>query len=337
MHRVSNFLQGKDVTVEEVATLQEKLLFDRTPVRERYVRFFILLFLATVIATYGVVSDSVATIIGAMIVAPLMTPIMAVSLSAVTGDEKNLIRSMMLVIAGTTMVVGSGYVLAAILPGIVQTAGNSSITSRTTPSLIDLVVALAAGAAGAFATSREDVSDALPGVAIAVSLVPPLSVVGVCLSARQGHLALGAFLLFITNFLAIVAAGLMVFAIMGYNRVAMGMEQGRTRKRTIVVVIIAILLICGPLGVNGYQVTKSRMLQQRATTAASSWLAGSKYSIYSVKADVGTVNIIIAGDGPIPKFDELLVNLGKTAGKAKVSLKVVPERTFEGTTTRSAP
>jgi len=332
MHWVSNILQGKDVTGEEVEVLQEKLLFDRTPVRERYVRFFVLLFLAAVIATYGVVSDSVAVIIGAMIVAPLMTPIMAVSLSAVTGDAKNLVRSMMLVIAGTAMVVGSGYVLAAVLPGVVQTAGNSSITSRTTPALIDLVVAMAAGAAGAFATSREDISDALPGVAIAVSLVPPLSVVGVCLSARQGHMAWGAFLLFLTNFLAIVAAGLIVFAIMGYGRVAVGMEQGRTRRRTIIVVIIAILLICVPLGVNGYRVTTSRILQQRATTAASSWLAGSKYSVYSVRADVGTVDVIIAGEGPLPEFDELLADLGKTAGEVKVNLKVVPQRTFKGTT-----
>jgi uncharacterized hydrophobic protein (TIGR00271 family) len=332
MHRLSNVLHGTDVTEKEVEVLQKKLLFDRTPVRERYVRFFVLLFLATVIATYGVVTNSVATIIGAMIVAPLMTPIMAVSLSAVTGDSRNIVRSMLLVIEGTAMVVGSAYVLAAILPGIVQTAGNTSITSRTSASLIDLIVALAAGAAGAFATSREDISDALPGVAIAVSLVPPLAVVGVCLSGRQGHQAWGAFLLFLTNFLAIVAAGLIVFAVMGYNRAAVGMEKGKTRRRAVVAVVIAIILICVPLGVTSYRVAESRILQQRATTAASKWLAGSDYSIYSVNTDIGTVDMTIAGEGPLPSFNVLLADLGKTAGKVKVNLKVVPVRILNGAT-----
>lgn len=273
-----------------------------------------------------------ATIIGAMIVAPLMTPIMAVSLSAVTGDAENIVRSMTLVIAGTAMVVGSAYALAAVLPGMIQTAGNSSISSRTSASLIDLIVALAAGAAGAFATSREDISDALPGVAIAVSLVPPLSVVGVCLSARQGHQAWGAFLLFLTNFLAIVAAGLIVFAIMGYNRAGISMQRGKTRRRAVVVVVVAILLVCVPLGITSYQVATSRILVQRTQAAASKWLNGSKYVVYSVEADSGTAHITIAGEGPLPEFNELLTDLGSTAGKVKVDLKVVPERNFSGTT-----
>lgn len=93
MGRTSSFFHGGHVSRPEVEILQDKLLFDRVPVRERYVRFFILLFLAAVIATYGVVSDSVAVIIGTMIVAPLMTPIMAMSLSVVTGGAGRPARS----------------------------------------------------------------------------------------------------------------------------------------------------------------------------------------------------------------------------------------------------
>ncbi len=334
MGRISRILQGTDVSESEIRVLQDKLLFDRIPVRERYVRFFVLLFLASVIATYGVVSDSVATIIGAMIVAPLMTPIMAVSLSAVTGDSPNIVRSMLLVVAGTAMVVGTAYLLAAVLPGIVQTAGNSSILSRTSPGLVDLVIALAAGAAGAFATGREDVSDALPGVAIAVSLVPPLAVVGACLSARELHEAWGALLLFLTNFLAIVAAGLIVFAIMGYGRAAFDSARSKTRKRTVTAVVISVLLICVPLGFTSYRVTTSRILQQRATKAAREWLGGSNYAIYSVKADVDAVDMIIAGEGKLPEFEELLNDIGRTAGKVTVNLKIVPEHTLKGTTSR---
>jgi len=86
MARFGDILHGGEITADDVELLQEKLLFDRHPKRDRMIRFFVMLLLSAVIATYGVVSDSVASVIGAMIVAPLMTPIMAVSLSVVSGD-----------------------------------------------------------------------------------------------------------------------------------------------------------------------------------------------------------------------------------------------------------
>lgn len=96
MARISHVLHGGEVTAGDVELMQEKLLFDRHPKRDRYVRFFVMLLLSAVIATYGVVSDSVASVIGAMIVAPLMTPIMAVSLSVVSGDHRNIVRSLLI-------------------------------------------------------------------------------------------------------------------------------------------------------------------------------------------------------------------------------------------------
>ena len=228
MSRFGKLLHGKTATPDDVGLMQNKMLFDRIPVRDRYVRFFVLIGLSTVISAYGVVADSTATVIGAMIVAPLLTPIMAISLSVVTGDGRNIMRSTLVVAAGAATVAGFSILLAAALPGQLSVTGNAQVTSRVTPGIIDLVIALAAGAAGAFATGREDVSDALPGVAIAVSLVPPLSVIGVCISARQMRMALGALLLFFTNFLAIIAAGLIVFAIMGYGSAELG--QGRAHK-----------------------------------------------------------------------------------------------------------
>ena len=161
-NKVSDLLHGGEVTAEDVELLQHKLLFDRHPRRDRLLRFFILLLLSAIIATYGVVSDSVATVIGAMIVAPLMTPIMAVSLSIVSGDHRNIMRSLLIVAAGTVATVGFAFVLAVVVNESVQVAGNTQITGRVSPRLIDLIIALASGAAGAFATGREDISDALP-------------------------------------------------------------------------------------------------------------------------------------------------------------------------------
>jgi len=119
---------------------------------------------------------------------------------------------------------------------------------------------------------------------------------------------------------------------MGYNRAAVSMERSKTRKRAIAVVVVAVLLVCIPLGITSYQVATSRILVQRTQAAALRWLAGSKYVVYSIEADGGTAHVTIAGDGPLPEFKKLLTDLGKTAGKVKVDLKVVPERTFSGTT-----
>ncbi len=332
MARFGDILHGGEITADDVELLQEKLLFDRHPKRDRMIRFFVMLLLSAVIATYGVVSDSVASVIGAMIVAPLMTPIMAVSLSVVSGDGRNIVRSLLIVAAGTAAVVGSAYVLAVVLVGTVQIAGNSQITARTSPRLIDLIIAVASGAAGAFATGREDVSDALPGVAIAVSLVPPLSVVGICLSAGAFRDALGAFLLFLTNFLAIVVAGLVVFAIMGYGGTALHLEGKKAKRWAIAVIVIATLVIIVPLGITSYRVTAEQILQQRTLEEAEAWLEGTQYEVVSVEADGRQVQVIIAGEGDLPPFEDLLSNLRGRAGDMTVDLKVVPERNIEGQT-----
>lgn len=330
MFRLGEALHGGPATPNDVERLQEKLLFDRMPVKDRLVRFFVLIFLSTVIAAYGVVADSTATVIGAMIVAPMMTPITAISLSVITGDSRNMIRSFLIVVGGTALVIVMSLLLAGALPGSIQVLENSQVTSRVSPRLIDLVIALAAGAAGSFATSREDVSDALPGVAIAVSLVPPLAVVGITLSARAYRQAWGAMLLFLTNFLAIVAAGLIVFAIMGYGGAALGEKNHRARKYATVAIIIAILIIAVPLGLSGYNVTHSETVRRKAKNAVDEWIEGTDYDLIKVEVDVSQLDAAIAGDGELPDLDELLSILNDKGVKKKVEVRVVPEKTLKG-------
>lgn len=332
MARIGELLHGGKVTAEDVGVLQEKLLFDREPKLDRYVRFFVLLLLSAVIATYGVVSESVATVIGAMIVAPLMTPIMAVSLSVVSGDRHNIMRSLLIVAAGTAAVVGFSYVLSAILEESVEITKNSQVLSRTSPTLIDLVIALASGAAGAFATSREDVSDALPGVAIAVSLVPPLAVVGLCLSAGAFAEALGAFILFLTNFLAIVVAALALFAVMGYGGSALTLEGKRARRWGIAAITVATMIVVAALGFTSYRVVTEQILQQRSHDELEKWLEGTGFEIYSVDVNENEVSVVLLGEGEPPPFEDFLSAMRDRAGDVEVKLRIVPERILEGRT-----
>ena len=173
-------------------------------------KFWILLVLAAIIATAGVMADSTATVIGAMIVAPLMTPILGTALAVVLADRRHVVRSVLLIIGGALVVIAIGLVLGFLGSPLDAFASNGQVAGRIHPKLIDLVAALATGTVGAFALVRSDISDTLPGVAIAISLVPPLAVVGLLLSVQRYADAAGAGLLFATNVAAIIATGAVV-------------------------------------------------------------------------------------------------------------------------------
>ena len=223
------------------------------------------------------------------------------------------------------MVVGLACALAAILPRDVDIAGNSQIAARVSPRLIDMIVALAAGAAGAFATGREDVSDALPGVAIAISLVPPLSVVGICLAAGEPMAASGALVLFFTNFLAIIISGMAIFAMMGYSGVAQNLQGRSARQWTAVVIAVATLIILVPLTLTGIRVGQNEVMQRRVGQALDRWLAGTEFDTYSIVADGSKVDVIIAGPDDAPPLNALQQDLESEVGEVVVNIKVVPE------------
>ena len=161
---------GRNVTVADVDRMESKLFITAGDDRSRkWSAFWVLLVLAAIIASAGVVADSTATVIGAMIVAPLMTPILGTALALVLADRRHLLHNVGLVLAGAVVVVVIGYLVGASHAVDVVAATNSQVAGRVSPKLIDLTAALATGVVGAFALVRSDVSDTLPGVAIAIS------------------------------------------------------------------------------------------------------------------------------------------------------------------------
>lgn len=165
------------------------------------------------IATLGLLANSAAVIIGAMLIAPLMTPIVALALAVVRGDVRLLRRAAMTVIAGAALSVVLSTLLALIV-GLPEP--GSEIVARGHPNLLDLGVALAAGAIAGYARVRTGIAATVGGAAIAVALMPPLCVVGIGASLRNGELAYGALLLFATNLIGIMLACAAVFAASGF-------------------------------------------------------------------------------------------------------------------------
>ncbi|HET6969475.1 MAG TPA: TIGR00341 family protein [Ornithinibacter sp.] len=216
--------------------------------RSKQSAFWTMLVLSGVIATAGILADSTATVIGAMIIAPLSTPIMGIALGIVKRER---IRAGRFVMTGAVVVVLTGVAAALLVPGSIDLASNPQVTGRTSPTLLDLVAAVATGVAGAVALSRRDVAAVLPGVAIAISLVPPLAVVGVCLGEGEVGLALGALLLFVSNLVALVLAGTTLFAALGYaqeaDAAARRVGAERRTSLTLVALLVAVLI---PLGIN---------------------------------------------------------------------------------------
>lgn len=166
---------------------------------------------------------------------------------------------------------------------------------------MDLLIAVATGVAGALGTARKDVGDVLPGVAIAISLVPPLAVVGVAAQDGQGSLALGALLLFVTNLVALVAAGTVVFTALGYAREARSAAAGPPgsgrRRGAHVLVALSVLLVAVPLAADTfYEVVLDQQLD-RASAAAAAWARSAPGTQFQGVAHEGST-YVVAVEGP---------------------------------------
>lgn len=232
--------------------------------------FWAMLVLSALIAIAGVITDSTATVIGAMIIAPLSTPIMGIALGIVKANASAIGRSLLSVLGGLAVVVALGWLLSLVIPNPGSLLTNSQVLGRTSPQLLDLLAALATGFAGALALCRRDLSSILPGVAIAISLVPPLGVVGVCAGRGDFSLALGALVLFFSNVVAMVIAGSIVFGLYGYGRETTTARPHRGRAYVAIVIVLALVIV--PLAANTASGVLVAGWTSRIEDATNAWI-----------------------------------------------------------------
>jgi uncharacterized hydrophobic protein (TIGR00271 family) len=175
--------------------------------------YYVLLGISELIAGFALIIGSDATLIGANVVAPLMTPIMGISLGLMRADFRLLRTAAIAEFGGAALAVMLTFAL-----GLIPFWGDPTplLLAQTEPTLIDLLVAALAGFAGVLAMIDERVSPALPGVAIATALNPPVAAIGLCLAFGAYQGAWGAFLLFFANVLAILAVAAVLFLVAGF-------------------------------------------------------------------------------------------------------------------------
>jgi uncharacterized hydrophobic protein (TIGR00271 family) len=305
---------------------EDKLFLEGPQTARHLTNFFALLLFATVIATYGVLSNSTATVIGAMLVAPLMEPMMATAAAVVMGSVPRALRAFALAGAGAVCVILFSYLLAWVVPDVtISFMSDAEITSRIHPGLYALLTALGAGAAGAFITSRAEIAEALGGVAIAIALVPPLCVIGISLKLGQLDAAAGASLLFLTNFLAILLAGGVVLLVLGLGKSVVSHAQGRFRRRALLLIVVGFLLVTIPLSLTAYQNVMSARENTKAMAEVQEWLTGTSYQVDTVNANDGVVIVSVEGTGQIKPVQQLANQLAVALGQpVVVELRVLP-------------
>lgn len=231
--------------------------------------YFLLVTLSCIIATLGLITDSVAVIIGAMLVAPLMSPIIGLSLASIAGEQRIFRKALLALAEGVLLAVA----LSAAVSWLAQALPFGSLIElprevllRTRPSPFDLIIALAGGAAATYALAQPRLSAALPGVAIATALMPPLCVVGIGLTLQQPDIYLGAMLLFLTNLTAISFASILVFASLGF-RPAKANQRWHRIPRSMIISAILVLIVTIPLVLVTTEVVQRSQLQQKVRDA----------------------------------------------------------------------
>ncbi|MBK8164002.1 MAG: TIGR00341 family protein [Gammaproteobacteria bacterium] len=257
--------------------------------------------LAATIASYGLFANSPAVVIGAMIVAMLLGPIVGVSLALVDSDAKILLKSVLSLLSGTVAVLATAFIIGVLHNDIPLT---SEIMVRTAPNFLDLMIALAGGAAGAYATVSFRLSMALVGVAIATALVPPMSSAGILLARGDFSLAMGALELAVVNLVAIQFSASVVLWLTGFRRVTSASGQPIAkflRQNLLSILILAVLGVS--LSVNSRHAiakqlfeTKTQFsLQQEINSSLGSHVTGVRFEKVPGKT---IVRAVVRGPNP---------------------------------------
>ena len=278
--------RGRQATPEERAHILGAYFFEgqrRTPYLQQ---FFVLMLLSAAIAAFGLANDSAAVVIGAMLVAPLMTPILGVAAAITQGWGRRALDSLLIVAAGALAAIAVGLAVGLLMPSLrTGLPRPGELLARTGPNFVDLFIALAAGAAAGFVAVRTEASGALPGVGIAVALVPPLAADGITLGLGELGLALGALLLFTTNLVAIVLAAGLVLAAAGFAAFR-GEAENRNASIAKWLVWIGLLVVAIPLAFHSWERYLESTLKVEVTRDARTWAP--ELSVRGVEIDRST-------------------------------------------------
>jgi uncharacterized hydrophobic protein (TIGR00271 family) len=249
--------------------------------------YMVLMVLSTGLATVGLYLNSASVIIGAMLLAPLMAPIVSLSMGILRGDVSLFKNSMVKIVIGVIIALLSSALITLLFP---HKPITEEMLERLNPTLLDLAVAIISGIAAAYSKSFKEIIQSLAGVAIAVALVPPLAVAGIGIGHVDFYFFYQAFLLFSTNLIGIIISATFTFRVLGYSAAV-------RRKTSLVVVFIFLALILIPLYLSYSRIVEDRVFEK--SLRQERFLVNEKYLI------ITKASIIWRGDKRIILMDIL--------------------------------
>ncbi len=239
----------RHATTDEFKDLFQ-VLRDNARIKSSYL---VLMVLSTILAAFGLFADSTPVVIGAMILAPLMQPIISLSMGTLRQDKKLISKSIITILVGMGLSMFFAVLITWLTPLV---SASSEIAARIRPNLLDLGIAVVSGIAGAYAHAREEVAKTLAGVAIAVALIPPLAVTAIGLGWGNLEIFAGAALLLITNLAGIVLAAAATFLVLGFS-------PFKLAGKGLMISLIIVLGLCIPLAYSfRLMVNKNRIQRQ---------------------------------------------------------------------------
>lgn len=286
-------------------------------------RYATLMALSVTIAAFGLIANSTAVIIGAMLVAPLMAPALAAAAAIVMGWPNRIRSNLQLVAAGAVGAVALAAFIGLFARGALDPV-PPEIMARTQPNLLDLGIAAAAGAAGAYAFVRRQASDALAGAAIAVALVPPLAVVGLMTASGQLRLASGALLLFTVNVAGVLASGAATFLVAGLAPGQRLLSSGSKIQDGLRWAALATIIVALPLQFGQTTLLAAPLDDNAVETAVEHWAETTDRSVETVDIAVEykdgqpAVDVVIATPEDAPPVEELAEVIAEEANESIV-------------------
>jgi uncharacterized hydrophobic protein (TIGR00271 family) len=294
-------------TEAERQEVLDELFFDGAEWIPYLKRFFALIVLSTAIAAFGLIADSSAVVIGAMLVAPLMTPMLAVSTAVIYGRLDRIVASGIVIVLGTIAAIAVGALVATVAFGsLAATDLPGQILARTNPSLLDLGIAITAGMAAGYVLAHRKAGASLPGVAIAVALVPPLATVGITWRVGATVEAQGALLLYLTNLVAIVLSAGVVMLVSGFvPRHIRALAKGHLTVG-FAISLVALLAITVPLAIHTVDQLEGEQVSRVVGEVVPDWDEAATIERLSILtgSDAATITVEVATTGePQPAWE----------------------------------
>jgi uncharacterized hydrophobic protein (TIGR00271 family) len=232
--------------IPELTLADRVSLFDRIQGGARITPDFIaMISLSVMIASFGLMADNASVVIGAMLVAPFMTPLIGVGLALAQGNLALMKRSALATFVGLLVGIFLSFVLGVCVP---LDELPLEILTRGDPDIVDMAIAFVSGMAAAYAVSRESVAESIVGVAIAAALVPPLACVGIMLANNHIFESKGAIVLLVTNLAAIALGAAFVFRRLGVPGTRTGNPSYVKIRWISTSLVVLLLLLAIPLG-----------------------------------------------------------------------------------------